>query len=355
LEGKLSKRLVITFLTVFLLAFCLFLPQALAHTPLGTQDNESIETATVIPDPTKSWALYSQLNVDGDPQYYTFNISTGQTIHVLLYKSLRPEDANFNPVLVLMGQNVNSSDGIPSKITVPQDYNAQLIHPTSPQPAFEPFSPGVLAYVTDLTIDNATGGQYYLVVYEASSNPTGGHYGLAIGETETYTIDEWVLIPLNLIGIYQWEGQNLALILAPMIITVIVGLILVALRQRKHRDLANPMAWLASIAGLTFIGTAASTLYQLVFCATQVPTGLEAIITLIFAVIPLMIGVLTLRLALKNSQTVTIRKRIYFVVLGVAALFIWAGFFIGPILAIVVAVMPTKLRKHKNKEASMTN
>jgi hypothetical protein len=330
---------------MFLLALCLFLPQVLAHAPLGTQDNESIDTATVIPDPTKSWALYSQLNSDGDPQYYTFNISTGQSIHVLLYKSLRPEDSNFNPVLVLMGQNVNSTKDVPTKITVPQGYNAQIIHPTLPQSAFEPFSPGVLDYVTDLTIDNVTGGQYYLVVYEASSNPTGGHYGLAIGDTETYTIDEWLLIPFNLITIYQWEGQNLALILAPMIITVIVGIVLVALRQRKQCDLANPMALLASLAGLTFIGTAASTLYQMVFCAMQVSTGSEVIITLVFAVIPLILGILTLRLALKNSQTSYKRKRIYFVVLGLAALFIWAGYFIGPILAIVSALMPTKIIK----------
>jgi hypothetical protein len=342
-----TKRVIASGLLACLLTIGLFLPVVLGHAPLGTQDNESISTATVIPDPTKSWALYSALNSDGDPQYYTFNISSGQTIHVLMYKSLRPEDANFNPTLVLMGQNTNSTGDIPSKITVPTGYRAQLIHPTTPQPAYEPFSPGVLAYVTDLTIDNASEGQYYLAVYEASTNPTGGHYGLAIGDRETYSIDEWVLIPFNLSSIYQWEGQSLALTLAPMIITLVAGLILVGWRQRKQRDLANPMVWLASVAGLTFLGTAASTFYQLIFCAIQVSVGLEVIITLIFAIIPLIIGVLTLRLALKNSKTASIRKRIYFVILGVAALFIWAGFIVGPILAIAAAVMPTKVRRRK--------
>jgi hypothetical protein len=225
-----------------------------------------------------------------------------------------------------------------------------LIHPTTPEPAYEPFSPGVSAYVTDLTIDNASAGQYYLVVYEASNNPTGGHYGLAIGDRETYTIDEWILIPYNLIGIYQWEGQNLALILAPMAVTVIVGVILVAWRQRKHNDFANPMAWLGSIAGLTFLGTSVSTFYQLLFCATQVSVGLEAIITIVFAIIPLIIGILTLRLALKRSQTSSIRKRVYFVILGVAALFSWAGLIIGPILAFAAALMPTTFKRlHKEQ------
>ncbi len=323
---------------------CLFVPLVFAHAPLGTQDNESLDKATVIPDPTKSWALYSALNSDGDPQYYTFSISSGQTIHVLMYKSLRAEDNNFDPVLVLIGQNVNSTGDVPSKITAPTGYNAQLIPPTKPQPSYEPFSPGVLAYITDLTVDNATAGQYYLVVYEASSNPTGGHYGLAVGERETYTVDEWVLIPYNLISIYQWEGQSLALVLAPMIITILIGILFVSWRQRKQHDLANPMAWLASIAGLTFLGTAASTFFQLAFCANHVSVGFEVIITLIFATIPLIIGLLTLRLALRNNQVSSIRKRVYFVILGVAALFIWSGFIIGPILAFASALMPTRLR-----------
>jgi hypothetical protein len=345
-EGKkLNKTTIFSCAFVLLLIISFSLPLVLAHAPLGTQDNESIGKATVIPDPTKSWALYSALNSDGDPQYYKFNISGGQTIHVLMYKSLRPEDANFTPVLVLLGQNVNATGDIPSKITVPAEYKAQLIHSTTPQPSYEPFSPGILAYVTDLTISNATSGQYYLVVYEASNNPTGGHYGLAIGDRETYTIDEWVLIPLNLISIYQWEGQSLALVVSPMLVTLIVGLIFVGWRQRKQCDLANPMVWFAAVAGLTFVGTAVSTFFQLLFGASQVSVGVDVVITIVFASIPLILGLATLRITLKNSSKATMRKRIYFIILGVAALFIWAGLIIGPILAILAALMPTKINK----------
>jgi hypothetical protein len=341
----LNKTTIFSCLFVVLLIISFSLPLVLAHAPLGTRDNESIGKATVIPDPTKSWALYSALNIDGDPQYYTFNISAGQTIHVLMYKSLRAEDANFTPVLVLLGQNVNASHDVPSKVTVPAKYEAQLIQPTTPQPSYEPFSPGILAYVTDLTISNASAGQYYLVVYEASSNPTGGHYGLAIGDRETYTIDEWILIPFNLISIYQWEGQSLALIVTPMVATLIIGLVFIAWRQKRQCELANPMAWLAAIAGLTFIGTAASTFFQLLFGATQVSVGLDVVITIVFAAIPLILGLATLRITFKNSSKATMRKRIYFIILGVAALFIWAGLIIGPILAILAALMPTKINK----------
>lgn len=339
------KRNIIISSTVLIVIFFLAIPLVMAHAPLGTQDNESIGKATVIPDPTKSWALYSALNSDGDAQYYTFNISSSQTIHVLMYKSLRSEDTNFNPVLILMGQNVNATGDIPTKITIPSGYNAQLIHPTIPQQAYEPFSPGILSYVTDLTIDNAAAGKYYLVVYEASSTPTGGHYGLAIGDRETYTIDEWILIPINLISIYQWEGQSLALVLAPMIATLIVGISLVTWRFKKQCAIANPQAWLGAIAGLTFIGTGATTLYQMLAAATQVAIGAEAIITLIFAVIPLAIGLVTLRLSVKKSDKASLKKRVYYIILGVAALLIWAGLIIGPILAILASVNATSLKR----------
>lgn len=339
-----KKTALFSFIIVILTILSLFAPSVLAHAPLGTQDNESIDKATLIPDPTKSWALYSALNSDGDAQYYTFDIISGQKIHVLMYKSVRSEDTNFNPVLVIMGQKVNASSDVPSRITVPSGYKAQIIHPSAPTPSYEPFSPGILAYVTDLTIDNASAGKYYLVVFEASNTPAGGHYGLAIGDRETYTIDEWILIPFNLMSIYQWEGQPLALVLAPMIITVVVGLALFVWRQRKLYNLGNPMVWLAGIAGLTFIGTAASTFFQLMFGVTQVSVGAEVIITFIFAIIPLILGLVTLRLALRSNQGATLRKRIYFVILGVAALFIWAGLIIGPALAIVAALLPTRLK-----------
>ena len=333
---------IVTLMLVFML-----IPFVAAHAPLGTGDNESIDKATVVPDPTKSWALYSALNKDGDPQYYTFNVTSGQTIHVTMYKSMREQDVNFTPRLVIIGPNVTTQGNIPSKITVPSGLNVQLVNQTEPTPTFEPFSPGAFIGLADTTLENSTPGKYYLVVFEQSDTPKGGNYGLAMGDRETYTIDEWILIPFNLINIYQWEGQSLALILTPMIAALIVGIIFVAWQLRRQCALANPMAWLGAIAGFTFIGTAATTLSELISAATKVPVGVEAIITLIFAIIPLALGLIALRLSIKDSQKATVRKRIYFVILGVAALFIWAGLIVGPILAIIAAVMPTSLKKKK--------
>ena len=332
---------------VTLILASIMFPLVAAHAPLGTGDNESLDKATVIPDPTKSWALYSALNKDSDPQYYTFNVTAGQKIHVTMYKSMRDQDVTFNPRLVLIGPGITLQGNISSKITVPSGLNAQLVNQTEPTPTFEPFSPGTFTGLADTTLENPTPGKYYLVVFEQSDTPKGGNYGLAVGDRETYTIDEWVLIPFNLMNIYQWEGQNFVLILIPMITSLVVGIILVAWQLRRLRNLANPMTWMGAIAGLTFIGTGATTLGELISCATKVSVGVEAMITLIFALVPLALGLVALKLSIKNGQKTTLRKRIYFVILGVAAMFIWAGLIVGPILAIITAVMPTILRKKK--------
>jgi hypothetical protein len=260
---------------------------------------------------------------------------------------MRDQDVTFIPRLIIIGPNVTTQGNIPSKITVPSGLNAQLVNQTDPTPTFEPFSPSTFTGLADTTLENPAPGKYYLVVFEQSDAPKGGNYGLAIGDRETYTIDEWVLIPFNLMNIYQWEGQNLALILTPMITILIIGIILIAWQLRRRCDLANPPAWLSAISGLTFIGTAATTISELISCATKVSVGVEALITLIFALVPLALGLVALRLSIKNGQKVNLRKRIYFVILGIAALFIWAGLIAGPILAIIAAVMPINLKRKK--------
>jgi hypothetical protein len=333
----LNKKILTITIAFLLVPF--FISTAFAHSPLETNDNESIENAAVIPNPAKSWAIYSTLTNDGDAQYYTFNITTEQKIHVMLYKSLRTQDAEFNPQIIIMGPQLSPTGAIPEEITIPTGYGAHLINNTASNPAFEPFSPSVFIDLADYALDSPVPGKYFLVVFEQSNDPIGGNYGLTVGDIESYTIDEWILIPFSLISIYEWEGQSLAIIFAPMIASLVVGGLLVAWKLKKQSNLKNLNAWFGAIAGVTFIGTAATVLYQLTFAALQVPVGVEVIITLIFALVPLLIGVLTLKLSIK-SQSVTIKKRVSFVVLGVVALFVWAGFIVGPMLAVLAGLVP---------------
>jgi hypothetical protein len=145
---------VLPFCIVLILAFsAIGIPIVLVHALLGSGDNESLETASIISDPTKSWAIYTSLSSDGHPQYYTFNISEGQTITVILYKSTRSQDAAFTPRLVLIGPNIIVNGEIPSEITVPANTNARLVELTPENPTFKPFSPGTLVNLGDVTLE----------------------------------------------------------------------------------------------------------------------------------------------------------------------------------------------------------
>jgi hypothetical protein len=341
---RLKRNVPYWFFALFLLA-CLAVPLAAAHAPLDSGDNESLETATVISDPTKSWVIYTSLHDDGHPQYYTFNLSDGENLVVSLFKSTQSKDADFKPALIIIGPNVTASDEVPPDVEIPPNTIARLVESEIEDASFEPFSPGTLINLGSVREDDPAAGQYWLVVYEQSNQrPQGGNYGLAIGARESFTVDEWLLIPFDLVGIYQWEGQSLALILAPMAAALAVGVIFTGWVLRRQRWLSSPFAWLAAIAGFSFIGTAAMTLMQLIIAATLVEVGLGAILTVVFAVIPLVLGVLTVRLAL-SGKPVTVRQRVYLAVLGVGALVFWAGYIVGPALAIASSVMPTMIHR----------
>jgi len=189
-----------------------FVPEVLAHSPPGSGNNESFATATVIPDPMKSWALYAQLHEGGEANYCEFNITVGQGIHIMLYKSRRSDEAAFSPSFVLMGPDLVEQGSVPNYLQKPPDAKLLTVQGKQATDAsYEPFSPSSFYSMVDLEIDAPATGTYYVAVFEPYE---GGPYGLAIGDRESYGIAEWILIPFNLISIYHWEGQSLMMILS---------------------------------------------------------------------------------------------------------------------------------------------
>ena len=339
-----KKALIACGILAFLVSL-LFVPVVLGHAPLGVKDNENINSATVIPDPTKSWALYYALNADGDPQYYTFNITAGQRVHVILLKSMESNDSQFLPEIAILAENITNQGTTISKVTIPNGYSARVISSGQPKPTYEPFSPSSFDGLSDTAFNAPTSGQYYIAVFENSSAHNGGHYGLAIGDKETYTIDEWVLLPLNLLSIYAWEGQTLLAMIAPMIATVVIGTVLVAWHLRKQGKTRSLYSWVGAIAGSILVGSGADTLLQLLIANSNAFGGIQILITLMFVALPIILGIIALRFSLGNPANIGILKRITFLFIGVVALFLLAGLFIGPVVAIATSVMPTGLKK----------
>jgi len=322
-----------------MLASVLLVPSVSAHDPLASGNNESLATATLVPDPTKSWAIYAELHEGGEAQYYRFDISAGQRIHVMLLKPTSSGFSDFKPGFVLMGPGIANSSVVPGFVNVSAGSGAAVFNGSQPAQAnYEPFSPSAFYQVAEVSIEAPADGTYYVAVFEANR---GGHYGLAIGDRESFTLADWLLMPFSLLRIYEWEGQNLAIVLSPLAATVAVGMGLLYWRQRKGVRV-HPPALVASLAGFFFIGGGLTVFSQMAFALTQAPVDGTVGVTLIFVAIPLILGVGVLRLAFRHGSVWTLKQRIYLAALGIIALSLWTGYLVGPVLAFMAAAMPTK-------------
>ncbi len=330
------KRICIVVFAVFAIS-SLITPVVSAHSPAFPHNNIDLNSAYEISDPLKSWALYTTLK-PGQVQYYRFDVSQGQNIYVQLYKNTESSNLGFVPSFVFMGPGVANNGTVPSSVVVPVGASSIVVQGQQPEKAtYEGFGPGSFYDLASVDLAAPATGTYYVAVY-AEAN--GGAYGVAIGEKEMYTPTEYLLIPYSIFRVHLWDGQNPFVVLAPMALVVIVGLGLLTLRGDLHASLRSPFTLLGTLAGLTFIGTGAYNLAQMLFALSRSSIGPQAGVTLIFVLAPIVLGVLALRVALRRRELTGIVARAAIVVLGVIALLAWTGFYVGPALALLASIMP---------------
>ncbi len=314
-------------------------PTANAHTPLGPGSNERLASATVIPDSTKSWAVYADLHNGGEAQYYKFEATKGEQIPITLYTSPSKQDADFLPGFVLMGPGIANQGSVPSYVETPAGAGHRVVKGTRPAHAtYEAFAPSSFVQVADISFEAPADGLYYIAVL---NDERGGHYGVAIGARESSTLYEWIVNPLAFPSIYAWEGQRLSLVFTPAFLILALGLGLLIRRHRRGRrlDLAG---WLAASAGLLFMGSGATVASQMAVSLLRAPADTLVIFTVIIAALPVLLGVITLRLAIRRSGQWNWRSRIFLAFLSGAALLFWAGWLVGSGLAITAAFVPAQ-------------
>jgi hypothetical protein len=330
---KLDRLAVLLF---FVLVSFVVMPGVFGHAPLMPGSNESLDNATVVSDPTKSWAIYAELHEGGEAQYYRFDIAQGQRIHVSLLKSTAPDDGDFTPGFVLMGPKLAPQGTVPDYVEMPEGAGSMVVEGKNPTRAtYEAFSPSAFYQLADLELDAPSSGTYYVAVYD---NLRGGHYGLAIGDRESFTLSEWILTPLSVISIREWSGQSLPLVFAPAAAVLVLGIAILISRRRTTGSPRTLFQWTEAAAGLLFLASGFTAVFQMLIALTLAPFGLDVIVTIVLALVPIIMGIFAIRFALR--KTVNVRTRVSTAILGVLALFAWAGFVIGPILAVMASVLP---------------
>ena len=332
----LRLRYFFTLLTLLTLT-CFLITPAFAHVPVFEKGGENPETATRVEDPAKSRVIYGQLSGE-NARYYSFEVAEGERISLGLIIPVE-EDKSYIPDLILIGPGLPDEGEIPEKVEAPAGYGTKVIAGTIPGSAtYEGFTPSVFYSLARADLQAPESGTYYVAV---SSVKEGGSYGIVMGYEDRLSLTEWLSLPLNQIRTYRWEGQNLPFIFFPFGMTLATGIFGILLKKEAAAEL-NPARWAGTFAGLIFLGTGLSLIFQMLYSLSRGSYSPEVIITVFFAIAGIVSGIMALVLSLKDERygKRLTKKRIYFFILGFAGLLFWAGLIIGPILAFEASVLP---------------
>jgi hypothetical protein len=333
--------LVFLALAVILLPFLISINSG-AHVPEFEEEGQGLDSAIKVDDPLKSWVLYSELHETGEANYYKMDLKDGQRLKLSI---ITPQEG-FTPGMVVMHPGNGSTGTVPQFIEVPNGYGATVINGISPDSAdYEPFTPGSYYITADFDQKIDVSGTYFVAVY---SNEGKGGYGLAVGYIESFSLGDWVTVPIDAVNIHAWEGQSMGMILSPIIITVGIGFVFLFV-QKKY-EFAVPgeelWRWLGFTAGLLYIGSGAVLSYQMVRGLTISGGSPAAIVTFIFVLIAVIPGIYLIKKSILKSEALDKSSRMYFVIIGALGFFIWAGYIIGPITAIITGIYPSKIQKN---------
>jgi len=172
-----------------------------------------------------------------------------------------------------------------------------------------------------------------------SENITQPGTSIAVGYLEEFSVSEWIRVPICVINTHIWEGQSIIVIFVPFLAIMILGLIIIAKREQTNQ-IKKPLSfWLASIAGLCYLGGASIVLVQMVRGLMVTGFSSGVFVTIILTFIPILPGILALRIA-RSSSPLSRKDRFSLGIIGLLGLLFWAGLIIGPVIAIIAALVP---------------
>jgi hypothetical protein len=323
------------FLPIFVLAaLALVASFACAHTTLEAEGVESIESAYVIPTPSKSWTLYEEIHCPGELHYYRVDLGEGERLVVRLFVPVG-EASSFTPSLVVMGPDMGGGE-VPEALEVPEGYGLELVEGNrSLGPEYEPFTPASYIYLAEYRHEPKGPATYYFAVYEPEEE---GRYGLEVGYVEEFTAMEWVRVPVDVFGTKLWEGQNPLLVFGPLVATVALGFWYVNGRETIK---GAPM-WLGLGASMLYVGTAVNMFTQMVLALAASGFSSGSLLTSIFISVQLGLGYSILQKTLKDRRKRDPKNRLIVAGYGVLGLLVWAGMLVGPALLLASAVYPDR-------------
>jgi len=326
---------------VALVGLLLLAGTALAHVPDFPRDNGSPETALAVPNPSKSWVFYDRVPTDG-AAYYSVDLDAGDRLVLSLFT---PHSGEFTPSLVLMSPAIEGRHDVSDAVTVPEGYGARVIQGERPDEAeYEPFTPASFYSTVSYDRPVEADGTYLVAVY--GPDQERGQVGVVVGYEESFSVAEYLTVPIDRHRIHLWEGQSFGLVFGPGLLVLLGGL------GGLIRRLSGPnltVRTLVGVAALIFLAEAAGTIVQTILALSKSGPTLSAPLTVAFVVVPAGIGWWLLRQALDDGfgtagtddgPVPSRRTRATLAGAGVLGLLTWGGILVGPALTILAAILP---------------
>ncbi len=330
---------------VLLVALCGFLTLVLAspvtagaHVPLLRPGGQSLSSATPVDDPSKSWVLYDRLGTGFDARYFFLDLKKGEKLWVQVFTPGR--DA-FAPSLAVMGPGITPSGEPPAALERPAGSKVAVADGVRGEAEYEPFTPGAYFFAASYSGTAPTGDTYHVAIF---GDQGGGPFALAVGLREEFSVWEWLSMPIRLLAVYRWEGKGWLLLFGPALVVVLAGGGVLARAARRRRTWGNTaygaFHWFCFGAALLALASSANLLARLVQSALV--TGIETsmALTVLFAVISAALGVLLAKAAGKYGAAPPWTLRAGLVGFAGACFLLFAGFMVGPVLALAAAFTP---------------
>ncbi|HKJ60348.1 MAG TPA: hypothetical protein VKA37_14045, partial [Halobacteriales archaeon] len=203
--------------------------------------------------------------------------------------------------------------------------------------SYKPFTPAANYHTADVSrpVDEET--TFLVAVYEPANR--SGPVGVTIGYREEFSPTEYAWVPFDLVAIHRWEGQHPIVVFGPLLLTLLggVGVLYTGWRDRRGPGLVR---YGLGVAGLVILGSGVNTAVQMGLALWRTGPTPGALVTAAFVVVPVVAGGWAVWLATRGDATFPLRTRVGLAIAGVAALATWAGFLLGPVVLLAVAVAP---------------
>ena len=236
-----------------------------------------------------------------------------------------------------MGPGITYQGTPPVLIEIPSGSGVMVIDPSALEPEYEGFTPMSQYMTVDLNMSAPETGTYFIAIYDGT---TGGRYALVTGYVEAYTLVGWLTVPLDVLTLLQWSGQDLILILLPTFIPLIIGLVFLFVKPRGVFAKNKLPSLLGTLGGFMFLGSSLSFFSQMAYALIQAPANWTVWASVIFATLPLILGITVIRIVHRENWGQSRRNIVTLVTISLIAPFVWAGLYLGPTLVILAGLLP---------------